>query len=194
MGVPIDGLPVVGFTHMRDQSDFRANFLGHRPPGKDVDASNNTAVLCGLRVKARWLESQFSNLVSVDTTDLLVQQYAQFYILEMLGGMLFMDKSGEQLLIIYPQFFNPISNEKNFSQGNVALSWLYRHLCYASEKTAKQIGGALLLVQFWAWARFPHICHVMRHPHQALPPSPLAVRYVGSQIVTILHFCINFFA
>ena len=95
MGVPIDGLLVVGFTHMCDWSNFCVDLLGHRPPGKDVGSSNTTAVLCGPRVKACWLESQFSNLVPADTTNLLVQQYAQFYILEMLGGMLFMDKSGE---------------------------------------------------------------------------------------------------
>ncbi|XP_075669716.1 serine/threonine-protein phosphatase 7 long form homolog [Castanea sativa] len=102
----------------------------------------------------------------------------------MLGSILFMDKSGERLSIMYLQFFNPISNGKNYSWGSATLSWLYRHLCKASEKTAKQIGGALLLVQLWAWARFPQICPVMRHPHQALPPGPLAVRWKGAKITT----------
>ena len=91
-----------------------------------------------------------------------------------------MDKSGERVSIMYLQFFNPISNGKKYSWGSAALSWLYRHLYKASEKIAKQIGDGLLLVQLWAWARFPHICPVMRHPHQALPLSPLAIRYVGS--------------
>ena len=109
-----------------------------------------------------------------------MQQYAQFYILGMLGGMLFMDKSGERVSIMYLQFFNPINNKKKYSWGSAALSWLYRHLCKALEKTAKQIGGALLLVQLWAWARFPHICPVMRHPYQALTPGLLDIRYVGS--------------
>ena len=100
----------------------------------------------GPRVKAKWLEEQFSNPFSADANKVLVQQYAWFYLLGMLGGMLFMDKSGEQVSIMYLQFFNPISNEKNYSWDSAALSWLYRHLCKASDKTAKQIGGALLLV------------------------------------------------
>ena len=154
--------------------------LGHRPLNKDVSASNNTTVLYGLRVKVCWLESQFSNPFLADATDLLVQQYARFYILGMLGDILFMDKSGEPLLIMYLQFFNPISNGKNFSWGSAILSWLYRHLYNASKKTTKKISSALLLVQLWVWARLPYICPVMRHPHQALPPGPLAVRYVGS--------------
>ena len=90
-----------------------------------------------------------------------------------------MDKSGERVSIMYLQFFNSINNGKNYSWGSAALSWLYRHLCKASEKTAKQIGDTLLLVQLWVWARFPHICPMMRHPHQALPPGPLAIRYVA---------------
>ena len=83
-----------------------------------------------------------------------------------------MDKGGDRISIMYLQFFDPISNGKKYSWGSAALSRLYRQLCKALEKTAKQIGGALLLVQLWAWARFPHICPVMRHPQQALPPGP----------------------
>ncbi|KAL0000988.1 hypothetical protein SO802_014769 [Lithocarpus litseifolius] len=140
IGVPVDGLPVVGFTCMDDWGDLCTELLGQRPSNRQVGAGKNTAVMEGSR------------------------QYARFYILEMLGGMLFMDKSGRHS-IMYLQFFNPISNRKNYSWGSVALSWLYRHLCKASEKIAKQIGGVGLLVQLWAWARFSHICSVMRHPH-----------------------------
>ena len=100
----------------------------------------------GPRVKAKWLEDRFSNPLPVDAPKELVQKYARFYILEMLGGTLFMDKSGDWISIMYLQFFDPISNGKKYSWGSAALSWLYRHLCKASEKTAKQIGGALLLV------------------------------------------------
>ena len=192
MGVPVDGLSVVGFTYMQDWGNLCVEFLGCRPLNREVDVTKNTIAMEGPRVKASQLEQRFSNLLSADATKVLMQQYARFYILEMLGGMLFMDKSGEWLSIMYLQFFNPISNEKNYSWGSAALSQLYRHLYKASKKTAKQIGGALFLVQLLAWARFPHIYHVMRHPHQALPP--LAIRYVGSQIVTVLHFHINFFA
>ena len=193
MGVPVDGLSVVGYTHMDDWGDFCADLLGHRPPNREVGANKNTAAMERPRVKARQLKEQFSNRLSADATEVLVQQYARFYILGMLGGILFMDMFGKRISIMYLQFFNPISNGKNYSWGSATLSWLYRHLCKASEKTAKQIGGALLLVQLWARARFPHICPVMRHPYQALPSSPLAITYVTSQIVTILHFHINFF-
>ena len=99
MGVPVDGLLVVGFTHMQDWGDLCTELLGHRLPDKQVSASKNIVVMEGPRVKAKWLEEWFSNPLPTNATEVLVQQYARFYILGMLGGMLFMDKSGERLSI-----------------------------------------------------------------------------------------------
>ena len=178
--VPIDGLSLMGYTEMLNWGELCGNLLGHRLPDRELGGNKNTTVMERARVKDKWLEDRFSNPLPINAPKELVQQYARFYILEMLGGTLFMDKSSERISIMYLQFFNPISNGKNYSWGSAALSWLYRHLCKASEKTAKQIGGALLLVQLWAWVRFPHICPVMRHPHQALPLCPLAITYVTS--------------
>ena len=147
MGVPVNGLLLVGYTKMDGWGELCSDLLGHRPPNRDLGGNKNTAVMEGPRVKAKWLEERFSNPLPADTTKVLVQQYARFYILGMLGGTLFMDKSGERVSIMFLQFFNPISNGKNYSWGSAALSWLYRHLYKASKKTAKQIDNALLLVQ-----------------------------------------------
>ncbi|XP_030957668.1 protein MAINTENANCE OF MERISTEMS-like [Quercus lobata] len=187
MGVPVDGLPLVeSIPSTGSWRDVCRRLLGCIPPPHRELRNNkkNTGVLEGASIKAKWLEDQFRDPLPVDAPEALVQKYARFYILELLGGTLFMDKSGERISVRYLQYFDPISNGKKYSWGSAALSWLYRHLCKASEKTAKQIGGALLLVQLWAWARFPHICPVMRHPHQALPPGPLAVRWKGAKITT----------
>ncbi|XP_050246951.1 protein MAINTENANCE OF MERISTEMS-like isoform X2 [Quercus robur] len=186
MGVPVDGLPLVeSIPSTGSWRDVCSRLLGRTPPHRELrNNRKNTGVLEGASIKAKWLEDQFCNPLPVDAPEALVQKYARFYILELLGSTLFMDKSGERISVRYLQYFDPISNGKKYSWGSAALSWLYRHLCKASEKTAKQIGGALLLVQLWAWARFPHICPVMRHPHQALPPSPLAVRWKGAKITT----------
>ncbi|KAK9992258.1 hypothetical protein SO802_027243 [Lithocarpus litseifolius] len=120
MGVPVVGLPVVGLTRM-NWSNLCAELLGHRPPDRVVGRGPNTAVMEGPRVKAKWLEEQFTNPLPADATEVRVQQYARFYILEMLASILFMDKSGERHSIMYLQFFNPISNGKNYSWGSAAL-------------------------------------------------------------------------
>uniref|UniRef100_A0A7N2QZ36 Aminotransferase-like plant mobile domain-containing protein n=1 Tax=Quercus lobata TaxID=97700 RepID=A0A7N2QZ36_QUELO len=84
----------------------------------------------------------------------------------------------DRVSVLPLQFLNPISNAKRYSWGSGALAWLYRHLCKASESKAKQIGGAVMLVQLWAYSRFPLICPVMRLPLPPVEAGPLANRYV----------------
>ncbi|KAL7174085.1 hypothetical protein ACSBR2_033357 [Camellia fascicularis] len=50
-----------------------------------------------------------------------------------------------------------------YSWGSAALAWLYRELCRASRERMHDISGFLILVQIWAWYRFPHIA-----PHRLL--------------------------
>lgn len=83
----------------------------------------------------------------MDANDVVVQQYARYHILVQLGSILFMDKLAQRISIMTLQFFDPINDAKKYSWGSATLGWLYRHLCKASNKKAKQIVGALTLVQ-----------------------------------------------
>ena len=73
MGVPVDGLSVMGYTKMTDWSDLCYDMLGHRPLRKEVGNNKNTGVIEGPRVKAKWLEDLFSNPLLADATEELVQ-------------------------------------------------------------------------------------------------------------------------
>ncbi|XP_065621267.1 serine/threonine-protein phosphatase 7 long form homolog [Quercus suber] len=95
-----------------------------------------------------------------------------------------MDKSADRVSVRPLLFLNPISNAKRYSWGSGALAWLYRHLCKASETTAMQIGGALMLVQLWAYSRFPLICPVTRPPQPPMDAGPLACRWKGPKSTT----------
>jgi hypothetical protein len=44
-----------------------------------------------------------------------------------------------------------------YSWDSVVLGWLYRELYRATDPDSCDIAGALILVQLWAWSRFPHI-------------------------------------
>ncbi|XP_050242133.1 serine/threonine-protein phosphatase 7 long form homolog [Quercus robur] len=55
------------------------------------------------------------------------------------------------------QLLVDLRNPQRYSWGSACLAWLYRELCKASDKMASQIGGSLLLVQYWAWAKFPFL-------------------------------------
>ncbi|KAK9993466.1 hypothetical protein SO802_023169 [Lithocarpus litseifolius] len=78
------------------------------------------AMLCRTRLKLCWLETMCNDPLLAGATGLQVQQYARYYILEMLGGMVSMDKSSNQISVMYLQFLNPISNGKKYSWGSVA--------------------------------------------------------------------------
>ena len=54
MGVLVDGLLVMGYTHMDHWDDLCYDLLG--PPNREVSGNKNTAMMEGPRVKAKWLE------------------------------------------------------------------------------------------------------------------------------------------
>ncbi|KAK9988546.1 hypothetical protein SO802_028785 [Lithocarpus litseifolius] len=112
--------------------------------------------LTGHRILIKWLLKQIADPLPPNAEEEELHKYARCYILALLGDTIFMDKSGDRL---------------------------YRELCRASDKKASQIGGCLLLVQYWAWARFPYLCSaVERGPLMDAygPPvrGPLSLKWV----------------
>ncbi|KAL0000066.1 hypothetical protein SO802_019668 [Lithocarpus litseifolius] len=170
LGVPIDGLPVTGSVKLEWPVLCR-DLLGHRPPDPVLHPHKNISILAGARLRVSWLKEQFRGPIPADAADEVVQQHALYHILVWLGSILFMDKSADRVSVMPLQFLNLISDAK-------------RHLCKASETKAKQIGGALMLVQLWAYSRFPVICPVTRPPQPPVEAGPLARRWKGPKSTT----------
>ena len=168
-------MPVTRRTNLKWNEVCR-DLLGHEPPL--VIPNLNKSTLTGARIKYKWLDAQFAAPLATDTDDEVVQQNARYHLLVWMGALLFMDKLANQVSLLTLPFFNLIINEKQYSWGSAALAWLYRQLCSASKKDAMQIGGALLLVQLWAYSRFPQICPITRPPLPPMHSGPLAIRYV----------------
>ena len=57
-----------------------------------------------------------------------------------------MDKSGVRVHLMFLEFLRNLRDPPQYSWGSGCLAWLYRELCWASNKEASQIGGALQLV------------------------------------------------
>ena len=117
----------------------------------------------------------------LNANELQVHQYARCYVLALLGDMVFVDKFGDRVHLMWLEFMENLHNPPKYSWGNAALSWLYKQLCKASEKMTKQIGGALILIQLWIYARFSHMSpHKMPPPEgvdgQQPPPTPFAMK------------------
>ncbi|KAK9082863.1 hypothetical protein Scep_029334 [Stephania cephalantha] len=92
-GCPVDGLPITG----RVDQDYDA--LCFTQLGFPFPENNRT----GGRIQIRQLSRWFPNLPD-NANEVEVQRYARAYILQLLGGTLFADKSNNLVHITYLQF------------------------------------------------------------------------------------------
>ncbi|XP_073107638.1 serine/threonine-protein phosphatase 7 long form homolog isoform X2 [Elaeis guineensis] len=146
LGLPVDGLPVIGSTQHNWQQ-VCLELLGVAPPPDKLKGS---------RLSMVWLEEQFNEL-SPDADDIVIQRYARAYILQLMGGCLFADKSNNLMHIMFLPLLEDLDSAGHYSWGSAGLAWLYRELCRASRKDTHDIAGPLILLQVWAWDRFPYI-------------------------------------
>ena len=158
-GLPIEGEVLVGPTAVVDGnwSQLCMELLGFTP-------ANDNKILVGQRILISRLVDAIATPLSHDATEIQIHQYAQCYILALLGDKLFMDKSGDRVHLISLEFIRNLRDPPQYSWGSGCLAWLYRELCRVSEKGASQIGGACTLVQYWAWARLPFLCPRIEPP------------------------------
>ncbi|XP_050281394.1 serine/threonine-protein phosphatase 7 long form homolog [Quercus robur] len=176
LGLPVDGDAITGSTQ-KIWETVCDEYLGFRPANEDhLECS-------GQRILIKRLLEQVANPLPPNAEDDEVHRYARCYILALLGDTIFMDKSGDRVHLMWVQQLEDLRNPRRYSWGSACLAWLYRQLCRASDKRASQIGGCLLLVQYWAWARFPFLCPAVERgpPVGAYGPpmrGPLSLKWV----------------
>uniref|UniRef100_A0A7N2KWU4 Aminotransferase-like plant mobile domain-containing protein n=1 Tax=Quercus lobata TaxID=97700 RepID=A0A7N2KWU4_QUELO len=176
LGLPVDGDAVTGSTQ-KEWENVCDEYLGFRPTNEDH------LERAGQRILIKRLLEQVAHPLPPNAEDDEVHRYARCYILALLGDTIFMDKSGDRVHLMWVQQLEDLRNPRRYSWGSACLAWLYRQLCRASDKKASQIGGCLLLVQYWAWARFPFLCPAVERgpPVGAYGPlvrGPLSLKWV----------------
>ncbi|KAJ3691366.1 hypothetical protein LUZ61_020530 [Rhynchospora tenuis] len=120
-------------------------YLGITP---DVNAMANKSAL-----KLSWLRTKFGSL-RPDATNLEVQQHFRAYLLCVLGSFLMTDLTGDSVPCMYLRLLIDVDNIGSYSWGSAILAKMYRMLCHACKKNAKQIAGPIPLMQMWAYERF----------------------------------------
>ncbi|KAK9998054.1 hypothetical protein SO802_017657 [Lithocarpus litseifolius] len=154
LGIPIDGEAMVGTTDLTWAAECR-DMLG---------ITTNNVVLKGQRIQIKRLLQKVDQGLPDDAAEVVVHQYARVH-------------------TMWLQMLRDLNNPPRYSWGSACLAWLYRELCRATDRGASQIGGALLLVQYWAWIRFPFLCPRMNLPPDdafgpPFAPSPLSIKTV----------------
>uniref|UniRef100_A0A2N9H4W6 Aminotransferase-like plant mobile domain-containing protein n=1 Tax=Fagus sylvatica TaxID=28930 RepID=A0A2N9H4W6_FAGSY len=125
--------------------------------------------------------------LAADADDVTVERYARMYILQLMGGSIFADKSQDKVHLMFLTLLEDFDVAGKYSWGGATLAWLYREMCRATKLDASEIGGALILLQLWARDRFPHIApqRLLREhiepfvdiEGQPLPRGPLGIRW-----------------
>ena len=100
IGLPVEGFPMIGKTSLIWEEECE-RLLGVKPPAPIPKPNQNKSVLDGTRIKSKWLADLFRAPLTENASEDLVQQYARYYFLELLGGSLFMDTSGGQISLLY---------------------------------------------------------------------------------------------
>nr|KYP38834.1 Serine/threonine protein phosphatase 7 long form isogeny [Cajanus cajan] len=100
-----------------------------------------TNAIKGGRLKMSWVDQYFSDVSMHVHSVQQMERYARAYILRLLGDL---DRCGQ------------------LSWGSAVLADLYRELCVATNYDHKEISGACVLLQLWAWYRMPYFAPLMR--------------------------------
>ncbi|XP_057249382.1 serine/threonine-protein phosphatase 7 long form homolog [Beta vulgaris subsp. vulgaris] len=177
LGLRVHGAPVTG----RGEGNWAAlvfELLGIWPNTPE----NEPKVLQGSSLRLTWLRQHFF-LLPNDADEVTVQRFARAYILALMGSILFADKSGDAVQVLYLPLLADLDVAGTYSWGSATLAYLYRQLCRASHRGARELGGPVLLLQIWAWEHIhigrPRISRVRDPP----PQFDEAVPILGSQHV-----------
>ena len=141
LGLPVDGVPVCGVDTVRDVQQWSVmctELLGFTPADGAIDTST-------LRLSA--LAEHLAHGIPADATEHFIACYARAYILLLIGGFLFGDKSSSRVKLMFLPLLGDLHAAGTFSWGSAALAWLYREMCIATKRDAKDISGPLILLQ-----------------------------------------------
>lgn len=140
-GLRVDGDPVIGQGLNCTQAellDMCDALLGFRPTDTDLD---------GFRLKISSLERALTQPLPPYATPDMVTQHTRCRIMQLIGGFLFSDKSGNRVHLRFLKYIRNLELAGTLSWGSAALAHLYRCMCNATSYTAHTISGPLLLIQ-----------------------------------------------
>ena len=91
LGLLVDGRPLVASTSVEPVKLCR----------QLVGITTCEQALDGSRIILPWLSKQFQAPITAETDEQTVQQYVRFYMLSMLGGNIFVDKSNNKVHVVW---------------------------------------------------------------------------------------------
>ncbi|KAH7865249.1 hypothetical protein Vadar_004185 [Vaccinium darrowii] len=162
LGIPVDGLPVVGSTE-QDWDKLCEELLGLTLRAK-VSRTEG-------KVELSWLRAHFKGHLEAEHSEEQVRQQARGYILLLIGGMLIPDGSGGSVHLCYLSLLRDLTIRHSW--GSACLAGLYHFLCHGSTTNNNDVGGCFILLQLWAWERFRYFAPGRVDKRVRPPDAPL---------------------
>ncbi|KAL0414429.1 UNVERIFIED_CONTAM: Serine/threonine-protein phosphatase 7 long form [Sesamum radiatum] len=182
--LPVEGNIITGVdTNMTKQQwqNYCHQWLGFQP---------NENSFKNARIKlAALLDRLLNHTCDDDSPFEEVLQEARVCVMCLIGGLLCPDATGNTVSLLYLRHMENIDEESTSNWGTAVLAYLYRELCTASQRGKTNIGGAMQLLQIWAWSRIITLAPIPSNnvadlmptiddPENVLPVPPYARRYV----------------
>ncbi|KAL0364926.1 UNVERIFIED_CONTAM: hypothetical protein Sangu_0590200 [Sesamum angustifolium] len=88
------------------------------------------------------------------------------------------DATGNTVSLLYLRHMKIIDEERPSNWGTTVLAYLYRELCMASQRGKTNIGGAMQLLQIWAWSRIITLAPIPSNNAADLMPTVIDVENI----------------
>ncbi|KAG5524036.1 hypothetical protein RHGRI_030894 [Rhododendron griersonianum] len=169
LGVPVDGEPVVGtILKKKDWNGLCERLLGAVP-------NETRKEIKGGKISLTWLRARFRGHLKPGYMDENIQQQARGYILQLIGGILMPDYSGSYVHLCYLTLLDDLPVVRSW--GSACLGNLYHYLCHGCKHGSDNVGGPFILLQLWAWERFPYLAPGLLGKRFRPTGSPLGARW-----------------
>ncbi|XP_061350026.1 serine/threonine-protein phosphatase 7 long form homolog [Gastrolobium bilobum] len=176
LGLPIDGIVVIGSTS-EDWHAACAGVFGHVPKAGEFHHSGDLRISFLDRHYTRWTDHEGNHAAEI--------YFTKAHIARMLGTWLLADKSGGSNFgcRLVPLLGGGFEDIGRFGWGSAVLTHLFRNLCEVTDARRSDMGGCHILLQIWAWIRFPLIA-------PPLPPHPQPGTHYGCRydLFTLFDF------
>ncbi|XP_061365600.1 serine/threonine-protein phosphatase 7 long form homolog [Gastrolobium bilobum] len=174
LGLPTDGTVVIGSTS-EDWHAACAAVFGHVPGAGEFHHSGDLRISFFDRHYTRWTDHEGNHAAEI--------YFTKAHIARMLGTWLLADKSGGSNFgcRLVPLLGGGFEDIGRFSWGSAVLTHLFRNLCEVTDARRSDIGGCHILLQIWAWIRFPPIA-------PPLPPHPEPGTHYGCRFNVVQKF------
>ncbi|KAL0388633.1 UNVERIFIED_CONTAM: protein MAIN-LIKE 2 [Sesamum radiatum] len=171
--LPIEGNLITGVDikwTTQQWQNYCHQWLGFRP---NEDAFKRSRIK--LSALLDWL---LNNTCDDESPFDAVLQEARVCVMCIIGGILCPDATGNTVSLLYLRHMEIIDEERPSNWGTAVLAYLYRELCMASQRGKTNIGGAMQLLQIWAWSRIITLAPIPSNNATDLMPTVIDVENI----------------